>query len=153
MMGAAYPIGFIGLGTMGEAMALTLVKAGTRLLVWNRTRARAETLAAAGADVARGAAEVFARCATVLLMLVDGGAIDTVLDRGGAAFAVRVTGRTVVHMGTTSPAYSRELEADIRSVGGTTSKRRSPAHASPLRQANSSPCSPATQTPSLTLAR
>ena len=27
MMGAAYPIGFIGLGTMGEAMALTLVKA------------------------------------------------------------------------------------------------------------------------------
>jgi 3-hydroxyisobutyrate dehydrogenase-like beta-hydroxyacid dehydrogenase len=27
-MGAAYPIGFIGLGTMGKAMALTLVKAG-----------------------------------------------------------------------------------------------------------------------------
>ena len=40
MTGAAYPIGFIGLGTMGEAMALTLVKAGTRLLVWNRTRAK-----------------------------------------------------------------------------------------------------------------
>ena len=45
MMDAAYPIGFIGLGTMGEAMALTLVKAGTRLLVWNRTRAKAEILA------------------------------------------------------------------------------------------------------------
>jgi 3-hydroxyisobutyrate dehydrogenase len=40
---AAYPIGFIGLGTMGEAMALTLVKAGTRLLVWNRTPAKAES--------------------------------------------------------------------------------------------------------------
>ena len=53
MMDAAYPIGFIGLGTMGEAMALTLVNAGTRLLVWNRTRAKAEILAAAGADVAR----------------------------------------------------------------------------------------------------
>src|SRR5713226_3029978 len=118
MMDAAYPIGFIGLGTMGEAMALTLVKAGTRLLVWNRTRAKAEILAAAGADVARETADVFARSATVFLMLVDGGAIDTVLDRGGAAFAARVTGHTVVHMGTTSPAYSRELEADIRSVGG-----------------------------------
>jgi 3-hydroxyisobutyrate dehydrogenase-like beta-hydroxyacid dehydrogenase len=34
MMDAAYPIGFIGLGTMGQAMALALVKAGTRLLVW-----------------------------------------------------------------------------------------------------------------------
>jgi 3-hydroxyisobutyrate dehydrogenase len=69
MMGAAYPIGFIGLGTMGEAMALALVKAGTRLLVWNRTRARAEILAAAGADVAREAADVFARFATVFLTL------------------------------------------------------------------------------------
>jgi len=118
MMDAAYPVGFIGLGTMGEAMALTLVKAGTRLLVWNRTRAKAEILAVAGADVALESADVFAHCATVFLMLVDGRAIDTVLDRGGAAFADRVTGRTIVHMGTTSPAYSRELEADIRCVGG-----------------------------------
>ena len=47
-MNAAYPIGFIGLGTMGEAMALTLVQAGKRLLVWNRTPAKAESLAAAG---------------------------------------------------------------------------------------------------------
>src|SRR3979411_608368 len=112
MMGAAYPIGLIGLGTMGEAMALTLVKAGTRLLVWNRTGAKAEILAAAGADVAREAADVFARSATVFLMLVDGGAIDTVLDRGGAAFAVRVTGRQVVPMGTTSHAYPRGVEAE-----------------------------------------
>jgi 3-hydroxyisobutyrate dehydrogenase len=118
MMDAAYPIGFIGLGTMGEAMALTLVNAGTRLLVWNRTCAKAEILAAAGADVAREAADVFTHSATVFLMLVDGGAIDTVLERGGAAFAARVTEHTIVHMGTTSPAYSRELEADIRSVGG-----------------------------------
>jgi 3-hydroxyisobutyrate dehydrogenase len=82
---AAYPIGFIGLGAMGEAMALTFVKAGTRLLVWNRTPAKAENFAAAGADVAREAADVFAHCATVFLMVADGEAIDTVLDRGGAA--------------------------------------------------------------------
>ena len=137
MMDAAYPVGFIGLGTMGEAMALTLVKAGTRLLVWNRTRAKAEILAAAGAEVALESADVFAHCATVFLMLVDGGAIDTVLDRGGVAFAARVTGRTIVHMGTTSPAYSRELEADIRSVGGhyveaPVSGSRKPAEAGQL---------------------
>lgn len=137
MTGAAYPIGFIGLGIMGEAMALTLVKAGMPLLVWNRTRAKAEMVAAAGADVAREAADVFARSATVFLMLVDGAAIDTVLDRGGAAFEARVTGHTVVHMGTTSPAYSRGLEADIRSVGGhyveaPVSGSRKPAEAGQL---------------------
>jgi 3-hydroxyisobutyrate dehydrogenase len=137
MMNAANRTGFVGLGTMGEAMALTLVKAGTRLLVWNRTRAKAEILAAAGADVAREPADVFARCATVFLMLVDAGAIDTVLDRGGPAFAAQVRGRTVVHMGTTSPGYSRELEADIRSVGGyyveaPVSGSRKPAEAGQL---------------------
>lgn len=153
MMDAANPIGFIGLGTMGEAMALTLVKAGTRLLFWTRTRAKAEILAAAGADVAQEAADVFAHSATVFLMLVDSGAIDTVLDRGGAAFAARVTGRTVVHMGTTSPAYSRELEADISSVGGyyveaPVSGSRKPAEAGQLVAMLA-----ATETPSLTFAR
>jgi 3-hydroxyisobutyrate dehydrogenase len=137
MMDAAHPIGFIGLGTMGEAMALALVKAGTPLLVWNRARAKAEILAAAGADVVREAADVFAHSATVFLMLVDGAAIDTVLDRGGAAFAARVTEHTIVHMGTTSPAYSRELEADIRCVGGyyveaPVSGSRKPAEAGQL---------------------
>lgn len=137
MTGAAPPIGFIGLGTMGEAMALRLVAAGARLLVWNRTRTRTATLAAAGADVAREAADVFARSATVFLMLVDAAAMDAVLDRGGTAFAARVTGRTIVHMGTTSPAYSRELEADIRAVGGSyveapVSGSRKPAEAGQL---------------------
>jgi len=80
---------------------------------------------------------VFAHCATIFLMLVDGEAIDAVLDRDGAAFAARVAGRTVVHMGTTSPAYSRELEADIRSVGGhyveaPVSGSRKPAEAGQL---------------------
>jgi 3-hydroxyisobutyrate dehydrogenase len=105
--------------------------------VWNRTRAKAEILAAAGAEVALESADVFAHCATVFLMLVDGRAIDTVLDRSGPAFAARVTGRTIVHMGTTSPAYSRELEADIRSVGGyyveaPVSGSRKPAEAGQL---------------------
>src|SRR4029077_7109277 len=82
-------------------------------------------------------ADVFAQSATVFLMLVDGGAIDTVLDRGGTAFAARVTGGTVVHMGTTSPACSLELEADIRSVGGyyveaPVSGSRKPAEAGQL---------------------
>jgi 3-hydroxyisobutyrate dehydrogenase len=130
-------IGFIGLGAMGKAMALNLVKAGTRLVVWNRTPAKAESLAAAGAVLARDLAEVFERSVTVILMLVDGGAIDQVLGRRDRAFATRVSGRTVVHMGTTSPAYSRGLEADIHSVGGRyveapVSGSRKPAEAGQL---------------------
>jgi 3-hydroxyisobutyrate dehydrogenase len=137
MSAHSLPIGFIGLGAMGEAMALKLLQAGTRLLVWNRTTAKVGVLAAAGADVARDAAEVFARSLTVILMLVDGAAIDIVLGRGGRAFANRVRGHTLVHMGTTSPAYSRGLEADILSAGGRyvespVSGSRKPAEAGQL---------------------
>ncbi|CAL9288261.1 NAD(P)-dependent oxidoreductase [Streptomyces sp. SudanB182_2057] len=111
-------VGFIGLGVMGGPMALRLARAGTPLVVWNRTPHRAEPLRAAGAEVAADAAEVFARAGVVLLMLADEAAVDAVLGRGTPELAARVAGRTVVHMGTTAPEYSRALEADIRAAGG-----------------------------------
>ncbi|MFI9245925.1 NAD(P)-dependent oxidoreductase [Streptomyces sp. NPDC053086] len=111
-------VGFIGLGVMGRPMALRLASAGTPLLVWNRTPERAEPLRAAGADVAADAGEVFARAEVVLLMLADEAAVDAVLGRGTPELAARVADRTIVHMGTTSPEYSRALQADIRAAGG-----------------------------------
>lgn len=110
--------GFIGLGIMGQPMALNLLRAGIPLLVWNRTTAKTQALEAAGAEVAPDAASVFARSDVVILMLASSDAIDAALARGTAEFAGRVAARTVVHMGTTAPAYSLGLEADIRAVGG-----------------------------------
>ncbi|WP_346163200.1 NAD(P)-dependent oxidoreductase [Streptomyces bangladeshensis] len=116
--GSPMQVGFIGLGVMGQPMALRLASAGTPLVVWNRTADRAEPLRAAGAEVAADAGEVFARAEIVLLMLADETAVDAVLGRGTPALSARVTGRTVVHMGTTSPEYSHALETDIRAAGG-----------------------------------
>ena len=42
-------IGFLGLGTMGAAMAGHLVRSGRPVSVWNRTSGRASELVAAGA--------------------------------------------------------------------------------------------------------
>ncbi|MEU0220374.1 NAD(P)-dependent oxidoreductase [Streptomyces sp. NPDC006265] len=111
-------VGFIGLGVMGQPMALNLARAGTRLVVWNRTPERCEPLRAAGAEVAAGAAEVFHRAPTVFLMLADESAVDAVLGRGTPDFAPSVAGRTVVHMGTASAEYSCGLQEDIRAAGG-----------------------------------
>lgn len=111
-------VGFIGLGTMGEPMALNLARAGTALVVWNRTPGRVEALRAAGAEVAASPAEVFARAGTVFLMLADEAAVDAVLGRGTPDFAARVAGRTVVHMGTTSAEYSAGLQDAVRAAGG-----------------------------------
>src|SRR5512146_672372 len=111
-------IGFIGLGVMGRPMALNLVRAGTRLVVWNRSREARWMLAAAGASAAKSVAEVFQRAHLVFLMLSDGAALDAVLGRGTPDFTSHVAGHIVVQMGTPSPDYSRALEADIRAQGG-----------------------------------
>ncbi|MEU9056027.1 NAD(P)-dependent oxidoreductase [Streptomyces sp. NPDC048384] len=111
-------VGFIGLGVMGQPMALNLARAGTPLVVWNRSRDRCEPLRAAGAHIAKTPAEVFAKAETVILMLADEAAVDTVLGRGTPDFAAHIAGRTVVHMGTTAPEYSAALQDAVRAVGG-----------------------------------
>ena len=110
-------VGFVGLGHMGEPMAANLVRAGTPLSVWNRTPERCGPLERMGATRVASVAELFARCDVVILMLANGTAIDEVLGRDGSRFSVAVGGRTVVNMGTVSPAYSRTLGVDLATAG------------------------------------
>ncbi|MGH7442947.1 MAG: NAD(P)-binding domain-containing protein, partial [bacterium] len=104
-------IGFIGLGVMGQPMALNLAKAGMTLTVWNRSPEKCLALAAAGARVAADPAEVFSRSAVVFLMLSGTAATNEILGRDTPAFAQNVSGRTLVSMATLPPEYSRSLEA------------------------------------------
>ncbi|HKX26711.1 MAG TPA: NAD(P)-dependent oxidoreductase [Blastocatellia bacterium] len=134
---ASAPVGFVGLGLMGEPMALNLARAGTPLVVWNRTPSKCASLAEAGAAVAEEVAEVFARCEVVILMLVNGDAIDSALKRGSGAFGELVEGRTLINMGTNPPSYSRALETEVRAAGGRfveapVSGSRKPAEAGQL---------------------
>ncbi len=112
-------MGLLGAGTMGSPMARTLLRRGVELVVWNRTPARASALAADGARVAVDVAEVLACCDVVLVMLAHADAIDAVLDRHPGGFGRDLQGRTIVHMGTTSPAYSVGLERDLRAAGAS----------------------------------
>lgn len=111
-------VGFIGIGGMGLPMASNLVRAGTRLVVWNRTPARVEPLASLGALVAGSAEEVFSRSDVVIMMLFDNAATDAVLGRGTARFTAMVADRTVVNMGTLAPDDSRSLAEDVHAAGG-----------------------------------
>lgn len=136
-MSAPSPIGFVGLGTMGEPMALNLVRSGAAVVVWNRTPARCAPLVRAGATAAGGLDDLFATCRTVILMLADSPALDAVLGRGTPGFAGRVGGHTIVSMGTVSANYSRRLSDEIRHAGGAyveapVSGSRKPAEAGQL---------------------
>ena len=64
------PIGWIGAGRMGAAMAGRLARAGEDVTVWNRTRAKAEALADTGCKVADTIADL--RDRTVVFTMVSG---------------------------------------------------------------------------------
>jgi len=107
------PIGFIGLGLMGEPMALNLLRAKTPLVVWNRSPAKS----VAGAGVAKDAQDVFQRCEVIVLMLRDAEATDIVPGRQDPTFKARVERHTIINMATHSPSYSKALETEIRAHG------------------------------------
>ncbi|HEV7804106.1 MAG TPA: NAD(P)-binding domain-containing protein, partial [Burkholderiales bacterium] len=63
------PVGFIGLGIMGAAMAKNLLKAGFKVAVHNRSRGKVDDLVKAGAIDGTSPAGV-ARAAEVILVCV-----------------------------------------------------------------------------------
>ena len=64
-------VAFIGLGAMGGRMARRLLDADHDLIVWNRTRAKAQSLVDAGATLADSPADA-ARHADVVITMVTG---------------------------------------------------------------------------------
>jgi 3-hydroxyisobutyrate dehydrogenase-like beta-hydroxyacid dehydrogenase len=111
-------VGFIGLGQMGGAIAQNLLNAGHHVTVYNRTRAKAERLAAAGARVVDhpGAA-----CSgeAVITMLADDTAVEGIaFGREGVVAALRADA-IHISMSTISVALSDRLaEAHERARQG-----------------------------------
>ena len=76
-------IGFIGLGNMGSAMARNLINAGHDLIVYNRTKSRAEELQRLGAKLADTPAAATAGVEALITMLADDRAVEAVTFEPG----------------------------------------------------------------------
>jgi 3-hydroxyisobutyrate dehydrogenase len=110
-------IGFIGLGTMGAPMAGNLLEAGWDLTVHNRTRAKEEALAGAGARRAETPAEAALGADLVITMVSDTPDVEHVLfGPGGVADAAK-PGTLVCDMSTISPERTREFGGMLRDRG------------------------------------
>ena len=108
-------LGFLGLGSMGGAMAARLVDAGHSVTVWNRTPAAAEELVAAGALRAEHPGEALAADVS-FSMLANDAAVASVFD--DAAIAA-LAGRTHVMMASISPSLADRLSAAFAAAGAT----------------------------------
>ena len=99
-------IAFLGLGLMGSRQVRRLLGAGYHVTVWNRTRAKAEPLAAHGATVADTAAGAVADANIVITMLENGPVVTDLLTAQGVAEAMR-PGAVLIDMSSIKPAEAR----------------------------------------------
>jgi 3-hydroxyisobutyrate dehydrogenase len=73
-------VAFLGTGAMGAPMARNLARAGHVVAAWNRTRGRAEPLAADGVAVCDSPADAAVGADVLVTMLADGPAVSSAVD-------------------------------------------------------------------------
>ena len=108
--------GLIGLGNMGTGIAKSLLRAGHRLTVYNRTRARAEALRNDGANVAASVADA-CRPGIVLTMVADDAALESIVSGDGGILASLPRGGLHISLSTISVALSDKLAAEHAQAG------------------------------------
>jgi 3-hydroxyisobutyrate dehydrogenase len=102
-------VALLGVGTMGAGMAANLLKAGFRLSLYNRTRAKAQTFAAQGARVEDTPAAAVKGAHLVISMLSDDNASRDAWTGIDGALAAAGAGAVLVESSTASPAWVAEL--------------------------------------------
>jgi len=109
-------LGWIGIGRMGFAMAERLAKGGAELTVWNRTRAKAEPLAAQGAKIADHLADL-AMCDIVFVMVSTWDDVKEVVAGPAGLLSGGKAPNLVVECSSISLEGSAELRALLKARG------------------------------------
>ncbi|HEX6500162.1 MAG TPA: NAD(P)-dependent oxidoreductase [Micromonosporaceae bacterium] len=134
-------VAVLGTGIMGAAMARNMLGKGLAVRVWNRTRDKAEPLAADGAALAGTPAEAVDGVDVVVTML---GGADSVLDTMTRALPGLRPGQVWAQMSTVGVAGSDRLaefaaEHDLTYVDAPVQGTRQPAEAGKLTVLASGP--------------
>lgn len=111
-----HAITLLGTGKMGLPMARRLCEAGFEVHVWNRTRAKAEPLAAFGATVHERAHDAVAQAPVVIGMLENGFINGEVLFAQGVAQAMQ-PGALFIDMASIQPRQAREHAQQLQTLG------------------------------------
>jgi 3-hydroxyisobutyrate dehydrogenase len=110
-------IGFVGLGTMGAAMAANVRRAGFEVTAWNRTRGRAAGLADLGVADAATPAEVGRASDVVVVCVSDTPDVEAVLFGVDGIAVGLASGGLVIDCSTISPAATATFAARLADAG------------------------------------
>ena len=122
----SHRVGFLGLGIMGQPMALNLVKAGHKLTVYNRTAGKAEPLKQAGAQVASTPAGAAKGADFVILIVTDTAAVEEAVVGKNGILGTVTSGAIVIDSSTISPAISRKMACHVSGKGASWPLSKSP---------------------------
>jgi 3-hydroxyisobutyrate dehydrogenase len=106
-------VGFIGLGTMGAAMAANLARAGFAVTAWNRTPDRAPELDGLGVERGTTPADVASAVETIVICVSDTPDVAAVLLGPDGVSAGARPGTLVIDCSTISPAATRGFAAEL----------------------------------------
>jgi 3-hydroxyisobutyrate dehydrogenase-like beta-hydroxyacid dehydrogenase len=104
-------VGWIGAGRMGAAMAARLARAGVKVTVWNRTRAKAEPLAELGCVVADSIGELRGMDVVFTMVSTNADLEHVLLGEGGLLVDPDDVPRAVVDCSTVDQDASERVRA------------------------------------------
>ena len=110
-------VGFIGLGSMGLPIARHVLQAGHTVVVYNRTRSRADALNPLRPTVADSPAGAARGVDVLVTMVADDAALEEVMLGASGALSALAPGAIHVSMSTISPKFSRALAERHRAAG------------------------------------
>jgi len=110
-------LAFLGLGTMGAAMAANLARAGFPVTAWNRTDGRAPELADLGIAMAITPAEAVSQADIVVICVSDTADVEAVLFEADGVAAGAREGTLVIDCSTIAPSGSWDFAARLRERG------------------------------------
>ena len=110
-------IGFVGLGTMGAAMAGNLARAGYEVTAWNRTAGRAPELDELGVARADTPADVAMATDAVVICVSDTPDVEEVLFGPAGVAEGAHDGQLVIDCSTISPSATRDFATRLREHG------------------------------------
>ncbi|MFC0296852.1 NAD(P)-dependent oxidoreductase [Geobacillus jurassicus] len=110
-------IGFIGLGIMGSRMAENLLNSGYSLIVYNRTKEKAEPLLQKGAKWANSPKEAAEQSDVIFTMLANPQAVETMALKEHGFLPYLSAGKLWVDCSTVDPAFTRKMAAKCAERG------------------------------------
>jgi 3-hydroxyisobutyrate dehydrogenase len=110
-------VAFLGLGTMGAAMAANLARAGFPVVAWNRTAGRAPELQELGVTTASTPAEAAASAEIVVVCVSDTPDVEAVLFGADGVVEGAPSGTLIIDCSTIAPSGSWDFAARLRERG------------------------------------